>query len=141
MKRIIPNYQLSSRRLRIGTTIYKDCQYEVLMLTNHNNLRRFMDTKNLSSHPVRQAQELFRYHFRINYCQDKANRAADTLSCYPKRSQGKEEILQAENTRILQRLQSALINAHVSITCPTYVASLKHIIICRTYALRDLCQS
>ena len=27
----------------------KGCKHEVLILTNHNNLRRFMDTKNLSS--------------------------------------------------------------------------------------------
>ena len=26
------------------------CQYKVLVLTNHNNLRRFMDIKSLSSH-------------------------------------------------------------------------------------------
>ena len=26
------------------------CKHEVLVLTNHNNLRRFMDIKNLSSH-------------------------------------------------------------------------------------------
>ena len=27
----------------------KDCQYEVLVLTNYNNLCQFMDTKSLSS--------------------------------------------------------------------------------------------
>ena len=26
------------------------CQYEILVLTNHNNLCRFMDIKSLSSH-------------------------------------------------------------------------------------------
>ena len=29
------------------------CKYEVLWLTNHNNLRCFMDIKSLSSHQVR----------------------------------------------------------------------------------------
>ncbi len=29
------------------------CKYEVLVLTNHNNLRRFMDTKSLSSCQIR----------------------------------------------------------------------------------------
>ena len=43
------------------------CQYEVFVLTNHNNLRRFMNTKSLSSHQIRWAQELSRYYFRINY--------------------------------------------------------------------------
>ena len=71
----------------------EDCQYKVLVLTNHNNLRRFMDTKSLSSRQVRWAQELSRYHFRIDYRQGKANGAADALSRYPQRSQGEEEIL------------------------------------------------
>ena len=31
------------------------CKHEVLVLTNHNNLRRFMDTKNLSFRQVRWA--------------------------------------------------------------------------------------
>ncbi len=43
------------------------CKHEVLMLTDHNNLQRFMDTKSLSSRQVRWAQELSRYHFRIDY--------------------------------------------------------------------------
>ena len=44
------------------------CQYEILVLTNYNNLRRFMNTKSLSSRQVRWAQELSRYHLRIDYC-------------------------------------------------------------------------
>ena len=39
------------------------CKHKVLMLTNHNNLCRFMDTKSLSSRQVRWAQKLSRYHF------------------------------------------------------------------------------
>ncbi len=39
------------------------CKYKVLVLTDHNNLRRFMDTKSLSFCQVRWAQELSRYHF------------------------------------------------------------------------------
>ena len=77
------------------------CQYEVLVLTDHNNLRRFMDTKSLSSCQIRWAQELSRYHFRIDYCQGKANSAADALSRYPHQSQSEDKILPAENTKIL----------------------------------------
>ena len=40
-----------------------------------------------------------------------ANWAVDALLRYPQRSQGKEEIFQAEKTRIFQRLQSLLISA------------------------------
>ena len=43
------------------------CKYVVFVFTDHNNLRRFMDTKSLSSRQVHYAQELFRYHFRIDY--------------------------------------------------------------------------
>ena len=43
--------------------------------------------------------------------------------------------------KIFQYLQSLLANTYKSNTFPTYVASLKHIIICRTHALLDLCQS
>ena len=45
----------------------KDCKYEDFVLTDHNNLRRFMGTKSLSSRQVRWAQKLSRYHFRIDY--------------------------------------------------------------------------
>ena len=43
------------------------CKHKVLVLTDHNNLCCFMDTKSLSSRQVRWAQELSRYHFRIDY--------------------------------------------------------------------------
>ncbi len=43
------------------------CKHEVLVLTDHNNLQRFINTKSLSSKQVRWAQELSRYHLRIDY--------------------------------------------------------------------------
>ena len=58
-------------------------QHEMLILTNHNNLCRFMVIKSLSSRQVYWAQKLFRYHFRIDYQQAKVNRATDALSHYP----------------------------------------------------------
>ena len=57
----------------------KGYKHEVFVLTDHNNLRRFMNTKSLSSRQVRSAQELSRYYFQIDYCQGKANAAADAL--------------------------------------------------------------
>ena len=69
-----------------------------------------MDTKSLSSRQVRWAQELSRYHFRIDYQQGKANGAADALSRYPQRNAEEEATLQAKNTKILHRLQSSLAN-------------------------------
>ncbi len=59
------------------------CKHKVLMLTDHNNVQRFMDTKSLRSRQIRWAQELSRYQFWIDYRQSKANGAADILSRYP----------------------------------------------------------
>ena len=53
--------------------------HKVLMLTNYNNLCRFINTKSLSSKQVRWAQKLSYYYFRIDYCQGKANGAANAL--------------------------------------------------------------
>ena len=71
----------------------EDCKHEVLVLTDHNNLCQSMDMKSLSSRQVCWAQELSRYHFWINYCQGKANGAANTLFRFPQRSQDKKEKL------------------------------------------------
>ena len=57
----------------------KGSQHKVLVLNNYNNPRRFTDTKSLSSKQVCWAQELFCYHFQIDYCQGKANGSADAL--------------------------------------------------------------
>ena len=64
----------------------KGCRYEVLVFTDYNNLHCFIDTKSLSSKQVRWAQELSQYHFRIDYCQGKANAAANALLRFPQRS-------------------------------------------------------
>lgn len=58
----------------------KGCKHKVLVLINYKNLCRFMNTKSLSSCQVWWAQELYWYHFQIDYYQGKANGAADTLS-------------------------------------------------------------
>ena len=63
-----------------------------------------MDTKSLSSHQIHFAQKLSQYHFRIDYCQRKANATADALSRFPQRNPDKEKFLWAENTQILHRL-------------------------------------
>ena len=76
------------------------CQYKVLVLTNHNNPRQFMDMKSLSFRQVHWTQELFRYYFHIDYYQDKANRAPDALFYYLQQSQSEEKSLQAGNMRI-----------------------------------------
>ena len=117
------------------------CKHEVLVLTDHNNLRRFMDTKSLSPRQVRSAQELSRYNFRIDYRQGKANGAGDALARYPQRSQGEEEVLRAENTRILHRLRSSLTSASISgITSTQHLTPPYHVIICGTHVFPQLRQ-
>ena len=63
-----------------------------------------MNTKSLSFRQIRWAQELSCYHFRIDYHQGKANRAADALSQYPQQYAEKEDTLRNENVKIPQRL-------------------------------------
>ena len=57
-----------------------------------------MDMKNLGSRQIRWAQKFFRYHFKMDYRQVKANAAADALSRFPQRSQSKEKKLPNGNT-------------------------------------------
>ena len=87
------------------------CKYEILDLINYINLRCFMDTKSLSSKQVYWAQELFQYHFQIDYCQAKANAAVDALLRFPQKSQDEENELRVENGRIFHYLQNLLTNA------------------------------
>ena len=41
----------------------KDCKYEILILTDHNNFYRFINIKSLSFRQVHWAQKLSQYHF------------------------------------------------------------------------------
>lgn len=54
-------------------------KYEVLVLTNYNNLSQFMDTKNLNSCQIHLEQKLLCDYFRLDYYQTKANIVADAL--------------------------------------------------------------
>ena len=120
------------------------CKHEVLVLTDHNNLRRFMDIKSLSSRQVRWAQELCHYHFRIDYCQGKANGAADALSRFPQRSLGEEEKLRAENTRIFHCLQTSLTKASLAglslsgLSALSKLSPLHQVLICGNHGLPQL---
>ena len=80
----------------------KSCKYKIFILTNHNNLCRFMDTKNLSFRQVHWAQKLSYYYFCINYSQSKANGAADAISWYPQWNAKEKATFQAKNIKILQ---------------------------------------
>ena len=115
------------------------CKHKVLVLTDHNNLQRFIDIKRLSSRQVKWAQELSRYHFQINYCQNKANRTADALSRFPQRSFDKEKKLWAKNTQIFHYLQSSFTRASLSgLSTSAKLSPLHQVLICDTHMLPQL---
>ena len=117
------------------------CKYKVLVLTDHNNLRRFIDTKSLSSRQVRWAQKLSRYHFWIDYCQGKKNEAADALSRFFQKNEDEEEKFQTENTQILHHLQSLLTSATLlGLSTSLSLSPLHQVLICGTHALPQLRQ-
>ena len=119
----------------------KDCKHKVLVLTDHNNLCCFINTKSLSSCQVWWAQKLSCYQFWIDYCQDKANGAADALSHFPQRSLDEEKKLWAEKSQIFHWLQTSLTNASLSGLSVTFLSlsPLHQILICGTHALPQLC--
>ena len=116
------------------------CKYKVFIFTNHNNFHHFMDIKSLSSCQVWWAQKLSCYYFQIDYRQEKANGAANALSCFPQQDYEKEANFQAENTWIFYCLQFLLTNASISGIYAT-VSSLSpqhQILICKTFILPQL---
>ena len=117
----------------------ESCKHEVLVLTDYNNFPRFMETKSISSRQVWGAQELSRYYFQIDYCQGKANKAEDALSCFHQRNKDKEEKLWAENTQILHCLQSSLTNVTLSgLSASANLSPLYQVFIYGTHALSQL---
>ena len=99
-----------------------------------------METKSLSSKQVCWAQELSCYHFQIDYCQGKANGAANALSQYPQQSAEEEETFRAENVKILHRLQSLLTNASLSSKTLSELSPLYQVLVCGTHDLPKLRQ-
>ena len=119
----------------------KGYKHEVLILTNYNNLRRFIDTKSLSSRQVCWTQELSCYHFQTGYHQGKTNKAADALSQYPQQSVKEEETLRADNVKILHRLQSSLTNVNLlSLSTSVKLLPLYQVLLCGTYLLPQFWQ-
>ena len=110
----------------------KESQQEVLILTNHNNLRWFIETKSLSSRQVCWAQELFCYHFRIEYHYGKANGPVDALSWYLQQNAEEEETLRTKNIKILHRLQSLLARVLGLLANSSQLSLLYQVLICGT---------
>ena len=129
-------YEIYDNELLTIIEIFKTWRYylkiswhKVHIFNNYNNLQRFMDTKSLSSKQVCWAQNLSHYHFQIDYCQGKANRAADALFQYPQQNVEKEKTLQAENIKIFYYPQLSL--AKISDLFINYLSFFHQILICR----------
>ena len=115
------------------------CKYKVLILIDYNNLYQFINIKSPSFCQVRWFQKLFQYHFQIDYCQEKANGAANVLSHFSQRNQAGKDDLQTENTQILHKLQSLLTNASLSDISTLAKLSLLHwVLIYGIYILPQL---
>ena len=119
----------------------EEAQHEILVFTDHNNLRQFIETKSFNSRQVCLAQKLSHYHFWIDYCQGKANGAADTLSRYSQWSAEEEETLCTKNVKNLHRLQSFLSNASLlGFSTSAKLSSLHRVLIRSTHVLPQLRQ-
>ena len=116
----------------------KDSQHDVLIFTNHKNLRQFIETKSLSSKQARCTQKVSHYHFWIDYCQGKANGAADALSQYTQQSAEKKETLRARNIKILHRLE--LLLARISRLLMSRLSPFYQVLICGTTVLPQFYQ-
>ena len=80
--------------------------HTILVLTDHNNLKKFMETTRLSGRQIRWAQELSRYDFKIDYRPGTKN-PADALS-RPLTDEDAEKELVEQNRKILDKLQHSL---------------------------------
>lgn len=78
--------------------------YEILIITDHNNLHHFIDIKSLYSRQVHWNHKQFQYYFQINYYQGKVNRVTDALSKYPKHNAKDEVTFLAKNIKALHYL-------------------------------------
>ena len=78
------NYEIHDKKLLIIIFAFKQWRHyfekarkQILILTNHRNLNRFMSTTKLSFRQIRWIQKLSRYNFVIDYRSDNKNFAND----------------------------------------------------------------
>ncbi len=80
------NYETNDAELLVIVKVFKTWRqyldgaaHTILVLTDHNNLKKFIETTRLSSRQIQRAQEFSRYNFKIDYCPG-TNNSADALS-------------------------------------------------------------
>ena len=94
--------------------------HTILVLTDHNNLKKFMETTRLSGRQIRWAQELSQYDFKIDYRPGSKN-PADALS-RPLIDEDAEKKLVEQNRKILDKLQQSLSENNHSLLNANYRA-------------------
>ena len=110
------NYEIHDKKFLIIVFAFKQWRHylkktkkQMLVLTNHRNLNRFMFTTKLSLRQVRWTQKLSRYNFVIDYRSDSKNSANDLfrrfdyMTIIEKKIENNRQIL----TRLRQSLQSS----------------------------------
>ena len=125
------NYKIYNKELLTIVQIFekwhselKDFKYSVQMLSDHKNLKYFKTFKLLNCWQTHWSEYLFRFDFKIVYCSDKLNSAADILSCQSEDFSSKEknkimlqQILKSENFEISDLdLQMSMISDYDSHT-------------------------
>ena len=97
--------------------------HTILVLTDHNNLKKLMETTRLSGRQIRWAQELLRYDSKIDYHLGTTNPAA--AFCQPLTYKDVEKNLLEQNRKILDRLQQSLSENNNSLHNANYLAVTK----------------
>ena len=98
MEKAEKNYEIHNKELLAIVTAFKvwhhHCHgspYPIQVLTDHNNLKYFMETTKFNQRQVRWAEKLAQYDFRIHYRPGKNGGKPDALSRRPEYAEGEEE--------------------------------------------------
>ena len=115
-RKLIPakrNYETHDKELlaivyafKVWRHYLQGARHDILILTDHRNLSRFITTTSLSQRQVRWAQKLSKYHFKIDYWPEVKN-SADELSRRPD-FMDSTSVNFEENRTILGQLQDSL---------------------------------
>ena len=97
MEKAEKNYEIHDKELLVIVTAFKiwhhhcyGSPYPIRVLTDHNNLKYFMETTKFNQQQVRWVEKLAQYDFRIHYRPGKSGGKPDALSRRPEYAEGEE---------------------------------------------------
>ncbi|QKX57713.1 uncharacterized protein TRUGW13939_04831 [Talaromyces rugulosus] len=112
------NYDVHDRELLAIVQAFRQwrhylqgAKHEVIVKSDHHNLKYFTTTKELSGRQIRWAEELAKFNYRIEHIPGKQNAAADALSRRPDYAIG----IEPPKTNILQEESGVLRHNHNAI--------------------------